>query len=167
MDTLADYALLMDFIPLDDKRYRSGRATEQGCESRNMTLRADRVRWSPSEPMPGGSGLEQQVLGRRKREWASLRHQQLKSKRCPPGGLSMTGGGSVSPPSPGLDVARSRAGIAPSSPSAPAGTPSTVLPGWWRARPTLPRPAECTSTLTRQPRVPSGCGRLCPLTNSS
>lgn len=24
MDTLADYALLMDFIPLDDKRYRSG-----------------------------------------------------------------------------------------------------------------------------------------------
>lgn len=24
MDTLADYALLMDFVPLDDKRYRSG-----------------------------------------------------------------------------------------------------------------------------------------------
>lgn len=24
MDTLADYALLMDFMPLDDKRYRSG-----------------------------------------------------------------------------------------------------------------------------------------------
>lgn len=24
MDALADYALLMDFVPLDDKRYRSG-----------------------------------------------------------------------------------------------------------------------------------------------
>lgn len=24
MDMLADYALLMDFVPLDDKRYRSG-----------------------------------------------------------------------------------------------------------------------------------------------
>ena len=24
MDSLADYALLMDFVPLDDKRYRSG-----------------------------------------------------------------------------------------------------------------------------------------------
>lgn len=67
MDTLADYALLMDFIPLDDKRYRSGRATEQGCESRNVTLRADRVRWSPSEPMPGvrprATGLRQKKEG--------------------------------------------------------------------------------------------------------
>lgn len=24
MDSLADYALLMDFVPLDDKRYRCG-----------------------------------------------------------------------------------------------------------------------------------------------
>lgn len=40
MDSLADYALLMDFIPLDDKRYRCGdrpgaQARVSGAETRN------------------------------------------------------------------------------------------------------------------------------------
>lgn len=32
MDSLADYALLMDFMPLDDKRYRSGAAGGGGSD---------------------------------------------------------------------------------------------------------------------------------------
>lgn len=46
MDTLADYALLMDFVPLDDKRYRSG----AGWGSQ---LRPQALRWgSRSPPAP-------------------------------------------------------------------------------------------------------------------
>lgn len=67
MDTLADYALLMDFIPLDDKRYRSGPWENRDAEDTNWTPRADRVIWSPSESMPGRPRLEQQQKeGRRK-----------------------------------------------------------------------------------------------------
>ena len=46
MDTLADYALLMDFVPLDDKRYRSG-------AGRGSQLRPQALRWgSRSPPAP-------------------------------------------------------------------------------------------------------------------
>ena len=46
MDMLADYALLMDFVPLDDKRYRSG-------AGRGSQLRPQALRWgSRSLPAP-------------------------------------------------------------------------------------------------------------------
>lgn len=35
MDSLADYALLMDFVPLDDKRYRSGLARARSSDLRH------------------------------------------------------------------------------------------------------------------------------------
>lgn len=34
MDSLADYALLMDFVPLDDKRYRCGASGGSGSVRR-------------------------------------------------------------------------------------------------------------------------------------
>lgn len=46
MDSLADYALLMDFVPLDDKRYRSGAGW--GSQLRPQALR----RGSRSPPAP-------------------------------------------------------------------------------------------------------------------
>lgn len=57
MDTLADYALLMDFVPLDDKRYRSGggprsralpapRGEPGTGECRGGPPWADSVRWA-------------------------------------------------------------------------------------------------------------------------
>lgn len=33
MDTLADYALLMDFVPLDDKRYRFGAGQGEAAQT--------------------------------------------------------------------------------------------------------------------------------------
>lgn len=39
MDTLADYALLMDFIPLDDKRYRwEDRRRDKRGEERDQRI---------------------------------------------------------------------------------------------------------------------------------
>jgi hypothetical protein len=56
LDTLADYALLMDFIPLDDKRYRSGAG--QGSRLTPGVLRPG-TGPPTSRAMPGRSILGQ------------------------------------------------------------------------------------------------------------
>uniref|UniRef100_A0A803TVW4 T-box domain-containing protein n=1 Tax=Anolis carolinensis TaxID=28377 RepID=A0A803TVW4_ANOCA len=55
MDPMADYVLLMDFVPLDDKRYRYGSAGKADPAT------PGRVHFHPDSPAKGGQWMRQIV----------------------------------------------------------------------------------------------------------
>lgn len=145
MDSRADYALLMDFVPLDDKRYRCG-----GPAGEVLRAQPEQPRQEARPGAAGGSpaqGSQQSLVGSGQPGRAE-------------GDRAWAGMETVTAPAP------CQLGSLTASLCSP-GTPSTARPGWWRARRTRPHPAVSTSTLTRRPRARSGCARSCPSTSSS